>query len=74
MIYFLATFTVFLLVVAGMAIGYIFDKKTIRGSCGGLASIGIDKECDCPDPCDKRLEKEAQQLRTDRLMAAPRII
>jgi hypothetical protein len=74
MIYFLATFTVFLLVVAGMAIGYIFDKKTIGGSCGGLASVGIDKECDCPDPCDNRKMKEAQQLRNDKLTSEMRII
>ncbi|MFT6927413.1 MAG: hypothetical protein ACJAZP_003047 [Psychromonas sp.] len=74
MIYFLATFTVFLLVVMGMAIGYIFDKKTIGGSCGGLATVGIDKECDCPEPCDNRKEKDAQQLRTDKLTAELRII
>ncbi|MFT7052743.1 MAG: hypothetical protein ACJAU1_000293 [Psychromonas sp.] len=74
MIYFLATFTVFLLVVIAMAIGYIFDKKTIAGSCGGLASVGIDKECDCPDPCDNRKKKIAQQLRTEKLTAELRII
>ncbi len=33
---FLITFAVFLLVIAGMAIGYIVQQKTISGSCGGL--------------------------------------
>lgn len=74
MIYFLATFIVFLIVVAAMAIGYIFDKKTIAGSCGGLSSVGIDKECDCPDPCDERKMKDAEQARADKLMAAQQII
>ncbi len=44
-----------------MAIGYIVQRKSISGSCGGLSSIGIDKACDCDDPCDKRkakMEKE----------------
>lgn len=47
---FLITFGVFLAVVVAMAIGYIFQKKTISGSCSGLGSIGIEKECDCPNP------------------------
>lgn len=63
MIYFIATFMVFLLVIVAMAIGYIFNKKTIGGSCGGLASVGIDKECDCPDPCDNRKKKNAEAER-----------
>jgi hypothetical protein len=44
-----------------MSVGYIFQKKTIAGSCGGLGALGIDKACDCPEPCDRkkmRLEKE----------------
>lgn len=45
-----------------MAIGYIFQKKSIAGSCGGLGALGVEKACDCPEPCDRkkaRLEKEA---------------
>ncbi len=45
-----------------MAIGYIMQKKTISGSCGGLGALGVEKACDCPEPCDRkkaRLEKEA---------------
>jgi hypothetical protein len=44
-----------------MSVGYIFQKKSIAGSCGGLGALGIDKACDCPEPCDRkkmRLEKE----------------
>ncbi|NBI13873.1 (Na+)-NQR maturation NqrM [[Haemophilus] felis] len=49
---FLATFVIFILVIAGMAIGYIFKKKSIAGSCGGISALGLKKVCDCEEPCD----------------------
>ena len=55
---FFITFGFFLVVVLGMAVGYIFQKKTLAGSCGGLASVGIEKACDCDNPCEKRQERE----------------
>jgi hypothetical protein len=58
---FILAFIFFLVVVVAMSVGYIFQKKTIAGSCGGLGALGIDKACDCPVPCDRkkmRLEKE----------------
>jgi len=55
---FIITLGFFLIVVLGMAIGYIFQGKTIAGSCGGLGTMGIEKACDCDNPCDKRLERE----------------
>jgi len=55
---FLITLGFFLVVVLGMAVGYIFQRKTIAGSCGGLGAVGIEKSCDCDNPCDKRLERE----------------
>ena len=58
---FLLTFGLFLVVVVAMAIGYLVQRKTIGGSCGGLDALGIEKACDCDKPCEKRqkrLEKE----------------
>ena len=58
---FILAFVFFLVVVVAMSVGYIFQQKTISGSCGGLGVLGIDKACDCPEPCDRkkmRLEKE----------------
>lgn len=58
---FLLAFVFFLIVVSAMAIGYILQNKTISGSCGGLGALGIDKACDCPEPCDRkkaRMERE----------------
>ncbi|MBT1451102.1 (Na+)-NQR maturation NqrM [Glaciecola sp. XM2] len=59
---FILAFGFFLLMVLAMGVGYIFQKKSISGSCGGLGALGVSKACDCPEPCDRkkaRLEKEA---------------
>lgn len=58
---FLFTFGLFLLVIVAMAIGFLVQRKTLAGSCGGLGELGIEKACDCDKPCEKRqkrLEKE----------------
>ncbi|HFI5335010.1 TPA: (Na+)-NQR maturation NqrM [Serratia liquefaciens] len=71
---FVATFVLFLLIVGGMSLGYVFKRKSLQGSCGGITALGMDKVCDCPEPCDtrkKRLEKEAlrqQQLEKHRII------
>ncbi|GAA5190623.1 (Na+)-NQR maturation NqrM [Ferrimonas gelatinilytica] len=58
---FIATFILMLALVAMMSVGYLIKRKSISGSCGGLGSIGIDKECDCPEPCDKRKARMAKE-------------
>jgi len=58
MMIFLITLGFFLVVVLAMAVGYIFQQKSLAGSCGGLASVGIDKACNCDNPCEKRQERE----------------
>lgn len=40
---FLLVFVVFLLVVLAMSVGYLLQRKTISGSCGGIASMGMEK-------------------------------
>ncbi len=54
---FVLTFAIFLVVVLAMAVGYILQRKTIAGSCGGLDALGIEKACDCEKPCERRLER-----------------
>lgn len=54
---FILTFVLLLIVVGAMAIGYIVQRKTIAGSCGGLDALGIEKACDCDNPCERRLER-----------------
>jgi hypothetical protein len=71
---FVATFVMFLLIVGGMSLGYVFKRKSLQGSCGGITALGMDKVCDCPEPCDarkKRMAKEAlrqQQLEKHRIL------
>ncbi|STV79647.1 Protein of uncharacterised function (DUF539) [Klebsiella michiganensis] len=51
---FVATFVIFALVILGMSLGYLIKRKSIQGSCGGISSLGMEKVCDCPEPCDAR--------------------
>ncbi len=64
MLYFLMTFILFLVLILGMSIGYIVRRKKISGSCGGLNTLGIEKACDCDQPCEKkkqRMQAQAQK-------------
>jgi hypothetical protein len=74
MAYFAATFVIFALVIAGMSIGYIVQKKTITGSCGGISGLGMEKACDCPDPCEKRKAKIAKEEAKQQMLNENRII
>ncbi|MEG3766021.1 (Na+)-NQR maturation NqrM [Alteromonas sp. 14N.309.X.WAT.G.H12] len=61
---FILAFVFFLAMVLAMGIGYLVQKKSIAGSCGGLGALGIEKACDCPEPCDRkqaRLDREASR-------------
>ena len=42
---FLVVFLVMVLVVGMMAVGVMMGRKPIAGSCGGIANLGIEKEC-----------------------------
>ncbi|WP_206201901.1 (Na+)-NQR maturation NqrM [Terasakiella sp. SH-1] len=42
---FLLSFGVVILVIAGMAIGVMFKRKPIQGSCGGLNAIDDSDHC-----------------------------
>lgn len=74
MLTFVIVFILLLLIVLIMSVGYIVQRKTISGSCGGIASLGIDKVCDCPEPCEKRKAREAKAARRQKLIEENRII
>ncbi|MFC2534076.1 MAG: (Na+)-NQR maturation NqrM [Neisseria elongata] len=60
----LLTFGLFLLIILGMSVGYIFSKRSIKGSCGGITALGMKKMCDCETPCDtlqQELDREASE-------------
>lgn len=54
MIY-LISFAIFLVVVVLMAIGVMLKRQAIQGSCGGLANIEIERECNCVQTCDEHV-------------------
>ncbi len=70
----LLSFVIFLVVFAAMAVGYLFQRKSIAGSCGGLGSIGIEKACDCPEPCDKRKARDELKQKRQAVIEQNRII
>ncbi|MFT7558560.1 MAG: hypothetical protein ACI93R_000455 [Flavobacteriales bacterium] len=54
---FILAFVVLLLVITAMSVGVIFANKPIKGSCGGMAALGLETECDVcggdKTKCDK---------------------
>ncbi len=56
MTYFFVTFVVMLVVIALMAIGVMFGRRAIKGSCGGVNSAN----CVCVEKCEKRKKLEAE--------------
>jgi hypothetical protein len=54
---FVIVFAFMALFVLVMAVGVIFGRKPIAGSCGGMAAIGMESECDVcggdKTKCDK---------------------
>ena len=43
---FVLVFLIMLSAVAAMAVGVMFGREPIRGSCGGLGQVGIDADCE----------------------------
>ena len=54
--------------------GYIIKRKSIQGSCGGLSSIGVEKVCDCPEPCAARKKRMAREEARQKALEKHRII
>ena len=57
----LLSFLFFLVVVAAMAVGVLAGREPISGSCGGIAALGLDTECEIcggdPNKCDVEVAK-----------------
>mgnify|MGYP000887500288 FL=1 len=49
---FIIVFIMLMLAGAAMAIGVIFGRKPIKGSCGGLGTVGVERACGCKDVCE----------------------
>lgn len=61
---FIATFVIFALVILGMSLGYPGEAQEHPWQLRWISALGLEKVCDCPEPCDarkKRLAREAQR-------------
>ena len=61
---FIVAFIILMLVGVGMAIGVIFGRQPIKGSCGGLGAVGVERACGCKDVCENK-ELPAEDESTD---------
>lgn len=62
MITFVFVFAFMVIVVLAMSIGVMMSGKKMKGSCGGVGNIpGMESQCSCDNPCDKKQKREAQQ-------------
>ncbi|WP_133492496.1 (Na+)-NQR maturation NqrM [Alcanivorax sp. 24] len=59
----IATFVVIGILFAAMAVGVIFSNKPIKGSCGGLATLGMKDGCEIcggdRDACEENTRQES---------------
>jgi uncharacterized protein len=53
----LLAFMLMLLIVGGMAVGVMFGRKPIAGSCGGMKALGMNTQCEVcggdPNRCER---------------------
>lgn len=58
---FIASFVLFLLFFLALSLSYLLKRRRLQGSCGGISALGLEKVCDCPEPCDARKQRQARQ-------------
>ena len=56
----LLAFGAMLTIIAGMAVGVMFGRQPIKGSCGGMSAVGIDAECEICGGNPQRCESQAE--------------
>lgn len=60
---FLVAFVVFAVLFAAMAVGVILSNKPLKGSCGGLNTLGMKKDCAVCGGDDDECERRSRENR-----------
>ena len=62
---FVLALLLFVAIMAAMAVGVIFGRAPIEGSCGGFGAVGIDQECEIcggdPQRCETNIDSAPVQ-------------
>ncbi len=58
---FILTFMVMVAVIAAMAVGVIYGRAPISGSCGGLGNMGVDGACEICGGDTSKCEEQTTQ-------------
>ncbi len=70
MITFILAFVFIALMVAGMALGLIFKGRPLKGSCGGMSSLGMETACEIcggdTKKCDEENGRDKKSAETDK--------
>lgn len=53
------SFVLLLFVVLAMSVGVLLGRRPIKGSCGGMSSLGMETACDICGGDTSRCEKES---------------
>ena len=61
---FLFTLAIFLTVILIMSVGVLFGKSPIKGSCGGIAALMGDKDCEI---CENKHECDDFQVASQKM-------
>lgn len=61
MITFILAFIFIGLMIAGMALGVMVKGRPLKGSCGGMSSLGMEKACDICGGDTQKCDEENQQ-------------
>ena len=64
----LVSIVAFLLIAAAMSVGVIFQKKSLRGSCGGAEVVDCDGESLSCGTCPNRKDAPARKSRPGELL------
>lgn len=66
---FFLSFVFMMVVVGGMAVGVMFGRKPIAGSCGGMKALGMNMDCEVcggdPGRCETAKGSDPSTLAVD---------